>query len=116
MKAQLYDRRTNNNISYNDSTAKAAIMSLYDSLQVGKQFIDLAIKYSQDPGSYKQGGELRSNTMDGFVDEYKEAVFKLKTGETSAPFRSVFGYHIVQLVSKRDNMFVTRHILLRVDS
>jgi hypothetical protein len=114
-KAQLYSRLTNNNISYNDSTAKVAIGALSDSLHQGKSFTDLAFKYSQDPGSYKQGGELRPNTMEGFVKEYKEAVFTLNPGEISPPFRSEFGYHIVQLVSRKENVFVTRHILLRVD-
>ncbi|QKZ11869.1 peptidylprolyl isomerase [Spirosoma sp. KUDC1026] len=113
--AQFYNRLTNNNVNYNDSTAKVAIGALSDSLHQGKSFTDLAFKYSQDPGSYKQGGELKPNTMEGFVKEYKKAVFKLNPGETSLPFRSEFGYHIVQLVSRKDNVFVTRHILLRVD-
>ncbi|RZL30618.1 MAG: hypothetical protein EOO96_17770 [Pedobacter sp.] len=45
----------------------------------------------------------------------KEAVLKLAPNELSKPFRSDYGYHIVQLVSKKDNVFVTRHILLRTD-
>ena len=114
-KAQIYDRRTNNNLAYNDSTAKAAIWSLYDSLQQGKPFTNLAFKYSQDPGSFKQGGELKPTTMEEYVNEYKEVVLKLGPNEVSKPFRSEYGYHIVQLVSKKDNVFVTRHILLRTD-
>ena len=114
-KAQLYNRQTNNNLTYNDSTAKVAIWSLYDSLQHGKQFTDLAFKYSQDPGSFKQGGELKPTTMEEYVNEYKEVVLKLAPNELSKPFRSNYGYHIVQLVSKNDDVFVTRHILLRTD-
>jgi peptidyl-prolyl cis-trans isomerase SurA len=114
-KGQLHDRRTNNNFTYNDSTAKSAIWSLYDSLQAGKRFTDLAFKYSQDPGSYKQGGELKPTTMEEYVNEYKEVVLKLTPGEMSKPFKSDFGYHIVQLVSKKDKYFLTKHILLRTD-
>ncbi len=114
-KGQLYDRRTNNNLNYNDSTAKKAIWLLYDSLQQGEKFTDFAFKYSQDPGSYKQGGELKSTTMQEYVKEYKEVVFNLNPSEISKPFRSDFGYHIVQLVSRKDSVFVTRHVLLRID-
>ena len=114
-KAQLYDRRTNNNLTYNDSTAKSAIWSLYDSLQAGKRFTDLAFKYSQDPGSYRQGGELEPTTMEEYVNEYRKVVSELTPGEMSKPFKSDFGYHIVQLVSKKDKHFLTRHILLRTD-
>ncbi|ARK12823.1 peptidylprolyl isomerase [Fibrella sp. ES10-3-2-2] len=113
--AQRQSRQTNNNLGYNDSTAKATIYALYDSLQQGKPFTALALKYSQDPGSYQVGGQLPPSTMEDYVDEYKEAVLRLVPGELSRPFKSTFGYHLVQLVSRKDNVFVSRHILLRTD-
>ena len=58
---------------------------------------------------------MKITTMENYVNEYKEVVLKLTTGETSKPFKSDFGYHIVQLVSRKDKYFLTKHILLRTD-
>jgi parvulin-like peptidyl-prolyl isomerase len=114
-KAQLYSRETNNNTIYTDSTAKKEILTLYNLILNGQDFSDIAFKYSQDPGSYKQGGELRPTAMNEYVYEYREAVFKLSLNEISKPFKSEYGYHIVQLIAKKDSVYISKHILLRVD-
>ncbi len=111
----MYSRVTNNNKFYTDSTANVDSQSLYKMIQNGSSFHDLAVNYSQDPGSYRKGGELRPTNMDEYVEEYRNAILKLKINEISPPFKSMYGYHIAQLISVKDGVYVSRHILLRVD-
>lgn len=111
----MYSRVTNNNKFYTDSTANVEIQSLYKMIQSGSDFYDLAVKYSQDPGSYKKGGELRPTSMEEYVEEYRKAILTLKVNEISPPFKSIYGYHIAQLISVKNGVYVSRHILLRVD-
>jgi len=61
-------------------------------------FEQLARQYSQDPGSKNQGGELGWATRGTMVKEFEDEIFdKLKKGEISQPFKTQFGYHLVQL-------------------
>jgi peptidyl-prolyl cis-trans isomerase D len=61
-------------------------------------FEKIAAQYSQDPGSKNQGGELGWATRGTMVKEFEDQIFeKLKKGEISEPFKTQFGYHIVQL-------------------
>ena len=112
---QVYNRETNNNAHYTDSTARVEIESLYRMIKNGYNFYDLAVNYSQDPGSYRLGGQLKPTTMAEYVPEFRMTILSLSVGEISRPFKTDFGYHIAQLISVHDTIYVTRHILLRVD-
>lgn len=111
----MYSWETNNNKLYTDSTAKVEIQSLYKMIKNGYKVCDLAVNYSQDPGSYKNGGELIPRSADQYADGYRNAISKLSIGEVSPPFKTEYGYHIAQLISVRDDVYKTRHILLRVE-
>jgi len=62
------------------------------------QFAQLAQKYSQDPGSAKQGGDLGFFGRGVMAKAFEDAVFALKAGETSEIVQTEFGYHIIRLI------------------
>ena len=62
----------------------------------------LAKTYSQDPASAVSGGDLGWSEASVFVPEFAGVVASLKEGEISQPFRTQYGWHIVQLLGQRD--------------
>jgi parvulin-like peptidyl-prolyl isomerase len=78
---------------------------LYQQLKKNrKRFASLAKKYSKDPGSAAQGGDLGWVETGTFVKEFDETVRGMKKKELSRPFLSVFGYHIVELLDKKESV------------
>ncbi|MGZ5220746.1 MAG: peptidylprolyl isomerase, partial [Chitinophagaceae bacterium] len=75
-------------------------------------FQSLAKRYSEDPGSKERGGEYQISRVDKSWDPaFVNAAFRLKEGQVSNPFKSKFGYHIVQLVQRNGDEAMVRHIL-----
>jgi peptidyl-prolyl cis-trans isomerase SurA len=64
-------------------------------------FAELAKEYSQDPGSALKGGEYDWTDPTTYVPAFKDTLLSLNQDEISAPFRTQFGWHIVQLLGKR---------------
>jgi peptidyl-prolyl cis-trans isomerase SurA len=79
----------------------------------GENFTTLAILYSEDPGSAKEGGSLGFFGRGEMVPEFEAVAFKLKPGEVSPVVRTKFGYHILQLVERRGDRVHCRHILIK---
>ena len=75
---------------------KATIDSLYTLLKDGADFGQLALKYSEDPGSAQREGSLGWFGRGVMVAEFDSVAFSLANGEVSAPFETAFGYHIVK--------------------
>ncbi|MDR2991088.1 MAG: peptidylprolyl isomerase [Burkholderiaceae bacterium] len=72
-------------------------------LNKGAKFEDLAKKYSQDPGSATNGGELGWASPKTYVPEFADALTKLNKGQTTdAPVKTQYGYHIIRLEDTRD--------------
>ena len=78
----------------------------------GESFSTLAVLYSEDPGSARQGGELGMTGRGVWAHEFETAAFNLRDGEISDVIETEFGFHIIQLIERRDNMVNCRHILL----
>lgn len=69
-------------------------------LKGGKNFADEAKLYSLDPSSKAAGGELPQFKRGSMVPAFEKSVFSLPIGATSAPVKSPFGYHIIQVESR----------------
>lgn len=64
-------------------------------------FADVAKKYSQDPGSAAQGGDLGFFTRGAMLKPFEDAVFQMKPGDIAGPVESTYGYHIIRLTAVR---------------
>ncbi|MEN8193052.1 MAG: peptidylprolyl isomerase [Bacteroidota bacterium] len=96
--------------------ARELAESLLDSLKKGADFALLATKYSDDPGSRTQGGDLGTVERGVFFPEFESAAFALNEGELSNVVESPVGYHIIQLLERKGNQIHTRHILIMIKS
>lgn len=74
-------------------------------LDGGADFAALAKEKSMDTASAENGGSLQPFTKGTMVAEFEEAAFKMKEGEISAPIKSQFGYHIIQVTQKEKLSF-----------
>ncbi|HEY4010946.1 MAG TPA: peptidyl-prolyl cis-trans isomerase [Acidobacteriaceae bacterium] len=83
-----------------ENAAKAKAQDILKQVQSGGNFAELAKKYSDDPGSKDQGGELPMMPTSNLDPAYAQAAMALKPGQTSGLVRSQFGYHIIQLEAK----------------
>lgn len=81
-------------------------------LEGESSFSTMAVLYSEDPGSARQGGELGFTGRGVFASEFEAVAFNLRDGEISDVVETEFGFHIIQLIEKRDDMVNCRHILL----
>lgn len=102
----------NNTYRYNSSEAKKEIDSLYNILILGANFELLAKEYSQDPGSFSDGGKCKWNNPQYYVTEVQDQIKILKDGQLSKPFKTVFGYHIMKVLERKKDEIHISHILL----
>ena len=84
-----------------------------DILERGSSFASKAILYSQDPGSRSSGGKYTLHRKrPRMVKEFRDEAFSLEEGEISQPFKTDFGWHILQVDKIRGQEVDIRHILL----
>ena len=77
-----------------------------------KDFKAAAAQYSDEPGAKERFGQMEINREQKDIDPtFMAKAFTLKEGQISNPFKSKFGYHIIQLVSRNGNDAVVRHII-----
>jgi peptidyl-prolyl cis-trans isomerase D len=84
-----------------DAAAKAKAQDVLKQVQAGGKFADLAKKYSDDPGSKDNGGELVLMPTASLDPAYAKAAMALNPGQTSGLVKSAFGYHIIQTEQKQ---------------
>lgn len=76
--------------------------SIYNILEQGGDFAELARLYSQDKGTASKGGILPVAGPGSFVKEFEEAAYSLQNnGEISKPILSPFGYHIIKMINRK---------------
>ncbi len=97
------------------TAARQKIQAILDSIKAGADFADMARRYSEDPGSSDQGGDLGLVRRGQFVKEFESVVFSLKEKQISDPVETKFGIHIIELMERRGEAVRARHILLHVE-
>lgn len=93
---------------------KKFAQSILDSIKAGADFATMAKKYSEDPGSAKNGGDLGFVKRGVFYPEFEAAAYALKPGQLSDIVETPVGFHIIQLLEKRGESIHTRHILIKI--
>lgn len=84
-----------------DATTRQRLEGIRERILAGEDFAALASITSEDPGSATQGGDLGWTAPGSFVPEFEEKLLSLEEGELSEPFRTQYGWHIVQLTGRR---------------
>src|SRR5690606_13054916 len=84
-----------------DEQARNKLLALKKRIEAGEDFAKLARENSEDPGSMLAGGDLGWSMPGMFVAAFDEAMNKTAIGEISEPFKSPFGWHILQVQDRR---------------
>jgi len=84
-----------------DETVRQKLARIRDRILKGEDFAAIASVSSADPGSATRGGDLDWTGPGTFVPEFEKQVDALDINEISEPFRTQFGWHIVQLLGRR---------------
>jgi peptidyl-prolyl cis-trans isomerase SurA len=99
-----------------DSAARLRAFALADSLaraiRAGADFAVVARRFSDDPGSAQNGGDLGWKRSGDFVREFERVAFSLSLGTISNPVETPFGFHVIQVERIQPTEVKTRHILI----
>jgi peptidyl-prolyl cis-trans isomerase SurA len=92
---------------------KERLLAIRERILNGEKFSTLARLYSQDPGSSRKGGELGMASKSIFWPAFSDAAMSLKVGVVSQIVETPDGFHIIEVLEKKGDMFNARHILLK---
>lgn len=86
-----------------EEEAERKIRDLLAKIKAGADFAELAKQHSEDPGSANLGGDLGWANPGMFVPVFEQTMNELQPGQISEPFRSEFGWHVLQVLERRDD-------------
>ncbi len=89
------------------------LLAIRERIINGEKFSTLARIYSQDPGSARKGGELGMASKSIYWPAFSDAAMALKPGVVSQIVETPDGFHIIEVLEKKGDMFNARHILLK---
>ena len=92
---------------------KEKLLALRERILNGEKFSTLARIYSEDPGSARKGGELGMASKSIFWPAFSDAAMSLRPGIISQIVETPDGFHIIEVLEKKGDMFNARHILLK---
>ena len=92
---------------------KERLLSIRERIINGEKFATLARLYSEDPGSARKGGELGMASKSIFWTAFSDAAMSLKPGSISQIVETPDGFHIIEVLEKKGDMFNARHILMK---
>ncbi len=85
-----------------EKQTKDLMNEIFQKLVDGEDFKQLARQYSEDPGSKMEGGELGWSAPDTFDPAFEGVMNSADIGEVSTPFQSSFGWHILEVLDRRN--------------
>ncbi len=93
--------RPNDEVS--DDQARETLLKVKQEIEDGKSFAELASEYSDDPGSKIKGGDLGWAGPGDFTPVFENVSNSLSIGQISEPFKTQFGWHILEVLAHRDH-------------
>lgn len=93
--------------------AKEKLLGIRERIVAGERFSTLARLYSQDPSNARLGGDLGMANKSVFWTSFSDAAMALKPGMVSNIVETPDGFHIIEMISKKGDMFHARHILIK---
>ncbi|MBR7005029.1 MAG: peptidylprolyl isomerase [Bacteroidales bacterium] len=96
-----------------DMAVREKLLELRERIINGEKFSTLARMYSEDPGSSRRGGELGMASKSIFWPVFSDAAMALKPGVISQIVETPDGFHIIEVIEKKGDMFNARHILMK---
>lgn len=84
-----------------EEESRRLIQRLRDRIQAGERFADLAKDFSEDPGSALNGGDLNWIDPGSLVPEFREVMANTASGQLSEPFKTPYGWHILEMLGRR---------------
>ena len=96
-----------------NNAVKEKLLEIRERIISGEKFATLARIYSQDPGSARKGGELGMASKSIFWPSFSDAAMALRPGIISQIVETPDGFHLIEVLEKRGDMFNARHILIK---
>lgn len=84
-----------------EEETRRLVERLYQRIVDGEDFAELAKNFSEDPGSALNGGDLNWIDPNALVPEFREVMSNTASGELSKPFKSPYGWHVLQVLGRR---------------
>ncbi len=96
-----------------NNAVKEKLLQIRERIINGEKFSTLARIYSEDPGSARKGGELGMASKSIFWPAFSDAAMSLRPGIISQIVETPDGFHIIEVLEKKGDMFNARHILIK---
>jgi peptidyl-prolyl cis-trans isomerase SurA len=84
-----------------EAETKLLAQKIYDRIQNGEDFAELAKSFSEDPGSALNGGDLNWVDPNSLVPEFREVMNDTPQGTLSKPFKTAYGWHVLEVLGRR---------------
>ncbi len=84
-----------------EAETRRLVERLYERITSGEDFAELAKNFSEDPGSALNGGDLNWIDPQTLVPEFREVMANTATGQLSKPFKSPYGWHVLEIIGRR---------------
>jgi peptidyl-prolyl cis-trans isomerase SurA len=103
------------NALIDDDEVTTRLETIKQRIESGESFPDLAKATSDDKGSAAEGGDLGWRSPGQLIPTFENEMNRLEIGEISVPFRSQYGFHIVQVLGRRERDNTEESLRLRAE-